>query len=224
MSNEVMAISASRGAYRETADGSLEVKLIIDPRFIADFHRIFKIKDMPCALAPLVAGFERNYPDPGPEPKQKQTGNWVAALYKAGWFNNPHVLAVLGTDDAYRAWVQKQPSAFSGGFSEYVDGEGRCIAAHVRRAGESGTGYKAPYACVPITNDEHQRQHKEGESALGGKEWFDKMRAKYVAEWGHGRLREKFEVDSLTEITQEAFVDWADAVGLLKTLPLALKG
>lgn len=53
------AISASRGSYRETADGSLEVKIIIDPRFKEEFHKIFRTKDMPVAIAPLVADFER---------------------------------------------------------------------------------------------------------------------------------------------------------------------
>lgn len=216
----MLAIAGTRRSMKELVDGTLRVQIDIDPAYRDEFLKSFSKIDMPVALAPLMADFERNTP---PEPEAKKRGDWVAALYKSGWFNNPHVLAVLGTDDAYRAWVQKQPSAFSGQFSEYVNGEGRCIAAHVRRAGESGTGYKAPYACIPITNEEHQRQHKEGESALGGKDWFDKARAKHVAEWGHGRLREMFEVDSLTEIPRDEFVLWANAMHLLKTLPLALK-
>lgn len=215
------AISASRGAYRETADGSLEVKILIDPRFKEEFHRLFHEKDMPCAIAPLVADFERN------EPKELAVpgngGHWVVALYKSGWFYNPTVLAALGSDAEYRAWVQLQPSAYSGKFSEYVDGEGRCVAAHVRRAGESGTGYKARHACIPLTNDEHQSQHSDGEQTLGGKDWFDKTRAKYVADWGHIRLREIFEVDSMTKVTAEEFAEWARVVGLHLTLPLALK-
>lgn len=61
--SEIMAVSAARGAYRETADGSLEVKIIIDPRYKDDFHRLFRDKDMPVALAPLVANFEQIKPD-----------------------------------------------------------------------------------------------------------------------------------------------------------------
>src|SRR5690349_4222939 len=88
-----------------------------------------------------------------------------------------------GTDEQFREWVQRQPSCVSGRFSEYVDGEGRCIAAHVRRAGESGTAFKGEYAAVPLTHDEHLVQHQKGESALGGKEFFDRQRVKYLRCW-----------------------------------------
>jgi hypothetical protein len=88
-----------------------------------------------------------------------------------------------GTDKAFREWVQRQPSCLSGRFSEWVDGEGRCLAAHVRRAGESGTAFKALYACVPLTRQEHDLQHQQGESALASKEWFDEQRFRYLMLW-----------------------------------------
>jgi hypothetical protein len=88
-----------------------------------------------------------------------------------------------GTDKQFRAFIQRQPSCISGRFSEYVNGEGRCVAAHVRRAGESGTGHKGEFACVPLTNDEHLEQHQRGESALASKEWFDRQRIKYLKMW-----------------------------------------
>jgi hypothetical protein len=88
-----------------------------------------------------------------------------------------------GTDEQFREWVQRQPSCVSGHFSEYVNGEGRCIAAHVRRAGESGTAFKGEYAAVPLTHDEHLLQHQKGESAHGGKEFFDRMRLRYLMLW-----------------------------------------
>ncbi len=105
------------------------------------------------------------------------------------------------TDKKFREWVQRQPSCLSGRFSEYVNGEGRCIAAHVRRAATSGTGYKAPFSCVPMTDDEHRFQHQHGELAcllrymsgpLGipqfaaadfAKEWFTDQAKKYRKQW-----------------------------------------
>src|ERR1700722_7008044 len=81
-----------------------------------------------------------------------------------------------GSDKQFREWIQRQPSCVSGRFNEYVNGEGRCVAAHVRRAGESGTGYKGEYSCVPMTQAEHLQQHQKGESAFGGKEFFDGQR------------------------------------------------
>ena len=88
-----------------------------------------------------------------------------------------------GTDRQYRQWVQKQRSCISGNFSEYVNGEGRNPACHVRRGGFSGIAYKAPYSCVPMTHDEHARQHYKGESALRSKEWFDEQVIIYLRMW-----------------------------------------
>lgn len=102
-----------------------------------------------------------------------------------------------GTDKQYREYIQHQPSCISGEFSEWVNGEGRCIAAHVRRAGESGVGCKAEYACVPLTQAEHDLQHQCGERASievtnnychwvtpkEAKAWFDEQRVRYLKMW-----------------------------------------
>jgi hypothetical protein len=101
-----------------------------------------------------------------------------------------------GTDKQFREWVQRQPSCISGQFSEYLeDGTGRCVAAHVRRARDSGTGFKAEFACVPMTHAEHLRQHQHGETAAMpyfsdsptdsqlAKEWFDAQRVRYLRTW-----------------------------------------
>lgn len=94
-------------------------------------------------------------------------------------------LKKAGSDRQYRAWIQQQPSCISGAFSEYVHGDGRSIAAHVRRAGQSGTGYKAEYSCVPLTDREHRLyEHQKGSSSLGkNKEWFDNKRLEYLERW-----------------------------------------
>jgi hypothetical protein len=91
--------------------------------------------------------------------------------------------AACGSDKSYRRWVSFQPSCISGHFSEWVDGIGRCEAAHVRRAGRSGTGYKAPYSCVPLTRQEHSDQHQHGETYLAPKEWWDAQVVKYLRLW-----------------------------------------
>lgn len=159
-----------------------------------------------------------------PEHKERPSGAHIAELYKHGFFFNPKVLAVLGTDDEYRAWVQMQPSCYSGKFSEYIHGEGRCIAAHVRRAKDSGTSYKAEYSCVPLTDEEHTRsQHQHGESSLGGKEFFDKKLANYKNEWAHMKLRELFCVERLSEVSIEAFRAWAEKEGIYNSLPPSFK-
>lgn len=53
------AISGTRRAMKEMADGTIRVQVDIDPSCRADFLRLFPNIDMPVALAPLVADFER---------------------------------------------------------------------------------------------------------------------------------------------------------------------
>lgn len=74
--------------------------------------------------------------------------------------------ALAGTDDEFREWINTLESCISNNFSEYPNGEGRNPACHVRRGGKSGTGYKAPYSCVPMTHDEHHVQTVHGEAAV----------------------------------------------------------
>lgn len=99
------------------------------------------------------------------------------------------------SDKKYLEWLSYQPSCLSGEFSQYIDGVGRNIAAHVRRAKNSGTGYKPKYNAVPLTDKEHQYQHIFGERALlekyndchwpvkAAKEWFDDMAESYLEKW-----------------------------------------
>jgi hypothetical protein len=47
-------VSGIRRAIRELVDGTIRVQIDIDPRFAADFHRLFGVIDMPVALAPLT--------------------------------------------------------------------------------------------------------------------------------------------------------------------------
>lgn len=89
-----------------------------------------------------------------------------------------------GADKQFREFIQRQPSCISGRFSEYLEiGEGRSIACHVRRAGESGTAYKSEYSCVPMTHAEHLLQHQKGETVFGGKDFFDQQRLRYLLLW-----------------------------------------
>jgi hypothetical protein len=114
------------------------------------------------------------------------------------------------TDAQYRSWIQTLPSALDGkSFSEWLPelGEWRNPACHVRRAGESGTGYKAEFSVIPLTHIQHDYQHRYGElaclakfcrdpefvgklkvlSAAGAeqmaKDWFTEQKAKYYARW-----------------------------------------
>lgn len=97
--------------------------------------------------------------------------------------------AEYGTDEEFRVWVREQPSC--------LDGAMPCIAAHVRRAKDSGTAFKPPYRCVPLTDDQHNEQSWYSEASclnrynprprgwtnLAAKEWFDEQADITVKAW-----------------------------------------
>jgi hypothetical protein len=100
-------------------------------------------------------------------------------------------------DQQFREYIQRQPSCLSGHFSEHINGEGRSIAAHVRRASNSGTSAKPLFSCVPLTQSEHDLQHRQGEAAclnfckpkdmpwtsFDAKEWFNLTAQQYLQQW-----------------------------------------
>ena len=72
--------------------------------------------------------------------------------------------------------MQTQPSCISGTFGEYLEsGEGRSVAAHVRRASMAGTAFKPLFSAVPISQAEHLLQHQHGEEYFHPKEWWDEQ-------------------------------------------------
>ena len=173
--------------------------------------------------------------------------SWVAqALHRIGFFRAPPVWKALGTDDQFRAWVQKQPCIISGDFDyvELTPGGGlerRCEACHVRRSGESGTSYKGEYACVPMKHDIHASQHKFGETHAYGqylnnqnrvdgiiseqtaKDWFDKKRLETVEAWAHHMLCKHLCIDSLTQATPNMLTEFCVANALINYLPAKIR-
>ena len=100
------------------------------------------------------------------------------------------------SDKKYLEWLRTQPSCISGEYSEYVNGQGMNPACHVRRANNSGTGYKPKFSAIPLTHKEHGIQHQYGEAALlntkpiktmdelhNAKEWFEKKATEYYEKW-----------------------------------------
>ncbi len=63
----MQAISGTRRAMKEMADGTIRVQIDIDPVCKDQFLALFKSIDMPVAIAPLVADFERRQPEEKPK-------------------------------------------------------------------------------------------------------------------------------------------------------------
>lgn len=77
------AISGTRRAMKEMADGTVRVQIDIDPKYRNEFFNLFGQIDMPVALAPLVSDFEKSTSDEA-DIQQKPKGGELAKL--AGMF------------------------------------------------------------------------------------------------------------------------------------------
>ena len=209
---------------RTRAGGDVVLTLSVDQTQAAKFQRFLPLVGSPIGVAFAEIGKEI-------QERPRLYGQQAKILKLSSFFRTPEVWKAIGTDKQFRAWIQMQPSALSSYFDETDKGP-RCEAAHVRRAGESGTGYKADYACIPLTHEEHEYQHQHGEKAAfekympgellaksidSEKAWFDRQRIFYVSKWAWDELKRQLGFDSWAEIPPNTLKTWADKHEL--TLP-----
>jgi hypothetical protein len=144
------------------------------------------------------------------------------ALWKSSFFRTPAVWAAAGTDAEFRDWITRQPSAHSGEFNAEPDPSGapRCVAAHVRRVADGfGTAIKGDYACIPLTDGEHRRQHQHGEDALRPREWWDRQRIRHVQRWAWEAVTRTLGAQSMADVSPALMLAWACENGLDRLLP-----
>ncbi len=174
-----------------------------------------------------------------PQSNEKPYGPQAKILRQSGFFRAPRVWALVGTDDNFAEWIQKKKCCICGD-GDWVEelGEQRCEAAHVRRAGENGTAYKADYARVPMCHmhhiivQHHQGEHaayagylaRKGEAARQitpqeAKDWFDKKRVEYVELWAWETLKKKLGFDSWGLVPPETLYAWAKTNDVERLLP-----
>jgi hypothetical protein len=244
----IPAISGTRRQARELVDGTIEVKIHIDPRFKAEFHAMFPEIDMPVAIAPLQPDFETETAKTKPPAAQtekaqkedKPFGAKASLLHKGGFFLNPHVLKCIGSDAQFLEWVRHQPCAVTQEFDRNTDeatGETRerCDAAHYRSIeGGAGTGIKPPYSAIPLVHHWHDRQTREGHSVFAdqlrdlpegmndetaGRLWMERRRNHYVSLWASSMLARKFNKKSMGFVDPHDVLGWADVYDIVKWLP-----
>lgn len=159
----------------------------------------------------------------------RQYGDEARQLAQSSFFRRPEVWAAVGSDLTFQAWVISQPCIICGD-GDWVNGERYCEPAHVRRSDESGTAFKADYACVPMCNAHHigiQHQHgetqayrtylmnKKGHEQLvtlpQAKDWFDKKRIETVFQWCWETIKAELGYDSWAEVPPPKLLLWATA-------------
>lgn len=154
------------------------------------------------------------------------------ALRASGFLADLRVAEALGSDADYHEWVSYQPSIVSGRFNEADDaGELRNVPCHVLRADgvptRAGAHPNKPgFVQVPMTDDEHSRQHQGGEIAVylrwarlagitvkpsraAAHAWFDERLVETRARWVEERLCAALEVPALSYLDTAAIQCWA---------------
>lgn len=216
----IIATTAPSGA-KTLADGTLRITVEIPPGEANDAFALFGRPGVPVALARIdpdaaLKQAQNDTIDRDQEDRRK-TGDFYYRLHASGWFNNPAVWRVAGPDKEYLAWLRKQPCCFC---KTDAEANGQNEPAHVRRvANGAGTGIKPEYSAITLCHGHHAQQHQHGESALGGKDWFDKHLVRQRTDWIKSRLYELLNVASLTDCPPNRFVSLCCDLGIEHTLP-----
>jgi hypothetical protein len=131
--SDAVAIQAVRRQTRELADGTLEVKLHVQPYHKADFHRLFPEIDTLVALAPLVPVAVNDAIEAVAEAGNSggqddhDTGRSIAQrMHITGYFRSPELWLALHRSGVYTLQAHKR----------YVEAELACIMPF---AGAGGT-------------------------------------------------------------------------------------
>jgi hypothetical protein len=207
--SDAIAFKFSTAGCRTLADDTLRLTIDVEPRDAAEAFRYFGQRGVHGAIA-LLADNQELTPE---------VPSWSAELHRRNFFCADTVLRALGLESEYKSWIEAQPCA-NCGKQDYDGPDGRCTYAHVRRAGQAGTGYKPPYRAIPLCDTCHHKQHQHGESALEVD--FDKALGGYLNRWGHDRLREALG-GKLKEIPFDTFLAWAEKNELEDVLPSTLR-
>lgn len=148
-------------------------------------------------------------------PTKGPHGKAAEILWKSGFFRMPAVWSVVGTDEEYAAWVRRQDCCIK---SEPHGGD--VVAAHVERINTgSGKGIKSSYAVIPVCDSHHRLQHQKGESAVGGKEFYDAQRIRYVHRWCWEMVAQRLGYSGISWIPPAELVRWAEERGVGIHLP-----
>lgn len=239
--SDALAVIGTRRTMKELVDGTIRVQIDIDPQYRTAFLEQFSEIDIAVGLVRLSLDQSSRFVDEKAATRDdtKPYGKEASELYRLGFFLNPKVLAAIGTDDEFLAWIRQQPCAMSGDRDYNRDeatGEThhRCEAAHVRRvAMGAGTAEKPPYSAIPLVHRWHDAQTRLGERVFDtsdvfpnpkgdpakGREWMEKQRARHVVEWASHLLAQHLGAESMGYVPPDTLYAWAAVHDLTGALP-----
>ena len=89
-----------------------------------------------------------------------------------------------GTTEQFEAYARTFPSVLTNDYKEYINGDGVSVFAHLRDVSRgSGTGIKPDYSGVPLTQEQHAKQHQHGYDYYNPREWWEAESNKMLCKW-----------------------------------------
>lgn len=211
---DMAAVPAVARTLKTLVDGTVRVQIDVEPMHRDLAMRLFGEPGVAIAVARLTL-----------KASQSSLQQDNVALYRQGakalrlsaFFRTPAVWQAIGTDAQFLAWLCAQPCAYCQARPhEHQPTE----AAHVRRVAEgAGVAINPSYCAIPLCHDHHALQHAKGESALGGRAWFDQKRVEYVTRWAWETLKQQLGYASWTHVPPETLYRWATIHRVENALP-----
>ncbi len=234
----ILAITGTRRQVRELVDGTLEVKIHVEPRHKGDFHELFPDIDMPVALAPLWGS--QAAPPPPEEPKpasppEKPANRLAQHLMVMGYFRNPKLWDAIEAGGFYsqkehKAWIEKQPCVAT------TDGEIRRRTADLGCSGEvcahhtpsatlpaAGKGRENPrkvphWNTVPACQAHHDWFHASSGATREDKAHLVAVGVALAADQMKAKVKSCLGIASLADVTIERLNEIEDALDLPATI------
>ncbi|WP_020408946.1 hypothetical protein [Hahella ganghwensis] len=210
-------IAFTSRSVKTLADGTLRLSIDIEPNDAKAAFELFGMPGVAGAVCRLTQQAAQQNMQQKAISQGGQYGEMAKLLKLKGFFRVLDVWRAIGPDSHFTAWIRNQKCCFSGVYGTDQD---PVQVAHVRRvANGSGTGIKPPYSSIPLLASNHAKQHQQGESALGGKEWFDKQRIEHVERWAWETLKNTLGYQSMADVPPKELKLWAQKHDVLRFVP-----
>lgn len=151
-------------------------------------------------------------------PKQKGPHSAQASmLWQSAFLTRENIWAACGSDEDYLSWVRRQACCIK---PQYGACDGDIVPMHVLRiANGAGKGIKPPYSAIPGCHSHHSLQHQHGESAVGGKAYYDDQRLRHLKLWVWEHIKRAADVESMADADPAKVRAWAAARNIEQYLP-----
>lgn len=195
------------------------------------YETIRSLKDSDAELSIVIVKGEFAIKE---KPKKGAHGKFAAKIMRSKLMLMPEFWALVGTEDDYEKWLQKQPCCVTGKFhKDETTGEQRCEVAHVRSVNwGAGIAKKPPYYAIPLVHKVHQAQHEKTmlyvwDKYVGRqlpptshvrfpindeleivKSWFAYKAQSYVKQWIKYKIKQSLNVESLSFVSEEMFKNY----------------